>query len=179
MRSEKAWYWLAAGVVALGLNGAYQDGQFGRAHFLADRASAVIERASERSLHFVTMAEILLGRSPASFDRAGGALQRIHGKLVCERVSRAQRQMAMAQVREQLVEANLQRKLGLAQMKMDKVRMVAIDRANRFRSCSGLSKVVIDMPELPNVDLSNLPDIHIPDVPAVGVMSESHTNGPI
>ena len=42
MRSEKAWYWLAAGVLALGLNGAYQDGLFGRAHFLANRASALM-----------------------------------------------------------------------------------------------------------------------------------------
>ena len=28
MTSNRAWYWLAAGVLALGLNGAYQDGEF-------------------------------------------------------------------------------------------------------------------------------------------------------
>ena len=178
MRSEKAWYWLAAGVLALGLNGAYQDGQFGRAHFLANRASALIERASARSLHFVTMAEVLLGQK-GDFDRTEAALQKIQSKLVCERVSKAQRQLAMAQMRQQLVEANLQRKLGLAQMKMDKVRMITIDRANRFRSCSGFSKIGIEMPEIPNVNLSNLPDIQIPDVSEIGLTPRTDSDGPI
>ena len=48
MTSEKAWYWLAAGVLALGLNGAYQDGQFGWVHGIADRSTEIVERASMR-----------------------------------------------------------------------------------------------------------------------------------
>src|SRR5258707_14387247 len=55
MRSNKAWYWLTAGVLALGLNGAYQDGQLGWAHVLANRAARVVQRASLRGHHFLTM----------------------------------------------------------------------------------------------------------------------------
>jgi len=47
---------------------------------------------------------------------------------------------------------------------MDKVRMITIDRANRARNCSGLSRVVVAMPPCRTVDLSNLPDIQIPDM---------------
>ena len=63
MRSDKAWYWLAAGVLALGLNGAYQDGQLGWAHVLADRATAAVERALYAGQHFLAMAEVMLGRT--------------------------------------------------------------------------------------------------------------------
>jgi hypothetical protein len=178
MRPDKAWYWLAAGVLALGVNGAYQDGQLGWAHGLADRAAYLMERASERSLRLVTMAEVLLGRSPAGFGQTESALQSIQAKLVCDRVARAQRQIAMAQVRQQLAEANLQSKMDRAQMKMDRVRMITIDHAKRLRDCPGFSRVVVEVPGIPKVDLSNLPDIQIPDIPEVsGAGADS--NSPI
>jgi hypothetical protein len=179
MRSNNAWYWLSAGVLALGLNGAYQDGQLGWAHGLADRAASIVERASLRGQRFLTMAEVMLGRDPGSFGRTEAAIERVQNRIVCNRVARAQRTIAMAQVREQLAQANLQRKMELAQMKMNKVRMISLDRANRFSNCSGLSKVVVDLNGMPRIDLSNLPDIQIPDIPVVDLMPESHTNGPI
>ena len=77
MRTEKAWYWLAAGVLALGLNGAYQDGQLGWAHVLVDRAAASVERIALRGEHFVTMAEVMLGREPHAFARTEAAIQRV------------------------------------------------------------------------------------------------------
>src|SRR6266567_6933389 len=167
MRSQTGWYWLAAGVLALGLNGAYQDGHRGWAHVLADRAAGVVERASLRGHHFVTMAEVMLGRTPADFGRTEAVIEKIQDRVVCDRVARAQRQIAMAHVREQLAEANLQRKMSLAQMKVDRVRMISIDRANRFSNCSGLSKVVVDLSDMPKIDLSNLPDIQVRDIPVV------------
>jgi len=177
MRSEKAWYWLAAGVLALGLNGAYQDGQFEFVHRLTDRASAMIARTSERGLQFVTMAEFMLGRGPANADRAEAAIQRIQSKIVCERVAKAQQQIAMAHVREQIAQARVQEKMALAQMKMDKVRMITIDRANHFRDCSGLRHVVVDVPNV-KLDLSNLPSVEIPDLPDFEVRTDK-TNDPI
>lgn len=178
MRLEKAWYWLAAGVFALGLNGAYQDGQLSWAHCLAGRAANMVERASERGLRFVTMTEVMLGRSPATFVWAETALQRIQTKVVCERVAQAQRQIAMAQVRQQFAEDGLRRKLDLAQMKMDKVRMITVRRAERFRNCPGFSRVGVEMREIPRVDLSNLPDIQIPEIPEIPQTPE-RSNGPI
>jgi hypothetical protein len=179
MRSEKAWYWLAAGVLALGLNLAYQDGQLSWAHCLAGRAANLIERASERGLRLVTMAEWMLGGSPENFGRTEAVIQKIRTKLVCQRVAMAQRQMAMADVRRRLAEAEVQRELDFAQMKMDKVRAITIDHANRFRNCPGFSQVVVDIPEIPSVDLSNLPDIQMPEIPEIRQMPQAQSHGPI
>jgi hypothetical protein len=179
MRTNNAWYWLTAGVLALGLNGAYQDGQLGWAHGLADRAAGVVERASWRGQHFVAMAELMLGHTPASFGRTEAAIERVQNRVVCERVAHAQRQIAMAHVREQLAEANLQHKMAMVQMKMDRVRTMSIDRANQFRDCDGFSKVVVNMPDLPKIDLSNVPDIQIPDIPEVNVVVDTRSKEPI
>ncbi|HZS96219.1 MAG TPA: hypothetical protein VFA40_05540 [Terriglobales bacterium] len=178
MRTDKAWYWLAAGVLALGLNGAYQDGQLGWAHVLADRAAAAVERASLRGQHFVAMAEIMLGREPQAFGHTQAAIERIQNRIVCDRVAHAQRQIAMAHVREQLAEAKVQQKMAMVQMKMGRVRMIA-DRAKQFRDCDGFSKVVVNMPDLPKIDLSNIPDIEVPDVPEVNVVVDTRSKEPI
>jgi hypothetical protein len=178
MRSEKAWYWLAAGVLALGVNGAYRDGQLSWAHCLAGRAASMVERASERGLRFVTVAEVMLGRSPETFGWAETTLQSIQTKVVCERVAQAQRQIAMAQVHQQFAQDDLRRKLDLAQMKMARVRMISVRRAERFRNCPGFSRMVVEMPAIPKIDLSNLPDIQIPDLPEVPQTPE-RSNGPI
>jgi hypothetical protein len=183
MRSDKAWYWLVAGVVALGLNGAYQDGQLGWAHVVADRAIAAVERATLRGQHFLAIAEVMLGRNTDtfsdSFGRTETALERVQNRIVCDRVARAQRQIAMAHVHEQLAQAKVQQKLAMAQMKMDKLRMISIDRANEFSNCAGFSKVVVNVPDLPKIDLSNMPDIQISDLPDLDSMPESSGNGPI
>ena len=178
MRTDKAWYWLAAGVLALGLNGAYQDGQLGWAHVLADRAAAAVERATIRGQHFVATAEFMLGREPKSFGPSEATIERIQNRIVCDRVARAQRQIAMAHVREQLAEAKVQQKMAMVQMKMGRVRMMA-DRASQFRDCDGFSKVVVNVPDLPKIDLSNLPDIEVPDVPEVDVTVDTHSKEPI
>ncbi len=179
MRSEKGWYWLVAGVVALGLNGAYQDGQLGWVHCLANHATAAIERVSQRGLHTLAMAEWMLGRTPETAGRTEAALEQMQSKMVAERVAQAQREIAMAQARQQIAQAQMQRKMDMVHLKMDKVRMLGIDRANRLHDCSGFSKVVVDLRDIPSVDIPNLPDVQIPDVSAIVRDSLSHADGPI
>lgn len=176
MRSEKGWYWLAAGVLALGLNGAYQDGQLGWVHCLADRAAALVEQASERSLHLVTTSELMFGQSPETLGRTQAAFRKLQSKMAARQVAQAQRQIALAQARQQIAQAQLQRKMDLVQMKMDKVRMVGIDRAH---DCSGFSKVVVNLGDMPKIDLSNLPDIDLSDVPGFDRNSVHGADGPI
>jgi len=179
MASEKAWYWLAAGVLALGLNGAYQDGQFGWAHGIVDRSMSLVERASERGLSFASMAEVMLGRSPETSGWTEAALEKLQARTACSRVEMAQRQIAMAQMQRDLAAAQIDRQLAKVETKMDKVRMITIDRANRARNCSGFSRVVVAMPGVPHVDLSNLPDIQIPNMPEIPQAPSSRANGPI
>jgi hypothetical protein len=181
MRSEKAWYWLAAGVVTLGLNGAYQDGQLGWAHCLAGQATAYVQRVAERGMQYVAMAEVMVGGSPEALDRTEAALQKVQSKVVCQRVAMAQREMAKAQARQQIAEAKMRQKFDLMQMKMGKVRMISSWKADQFRNCPGFAKVVVDMPDLPNVniDMSNLQGIEIPDIPEIPQAPETGTRGPI
>lgn len=176
MAYEKGWYWLAAGVLALGLNGAYQDGEFRWVHSLAQRSIIALEHASEQTSHFVDMAEVMLGRTPASLDRTEAALQRVQTKVVCKRIEMAQREMAMAQVQRDLATANLDQQLAKMQMKMAKVRAITVERTHR--NCPELSRVVV-MQQIPRIDLSNLPDIQIPALPAAPGTPRSKSNGPI
>jgi hypothetical protein len=53
MKTTQAWVWLAAGVMALGLNGFYQDGGVAWAHRIVDGAVA---QAADRSLGLVNLA---------------------------------------------------------------------------------------------------------------------------
>ncbi|HMK23438.1 MAG TPA: hypothetical protein VK466_13975 [Terriglobales bacterium] len=179
MRSEKAWVWLAAGVVALGLNGMYQDGQMGWAHSLTCRAEQYADQVAARGLQYVTLAEVVLGRNPESLGRTEAALQRLQTKVVCQRTAMAQRQIAMAQVREQIIQAEVQRKLDLAQAKIDRARMVTIEKAGQLRDCPGFSRVIVSVPDAVNADLSDLPDIQVPEVPEIPQTPEAGRHNPI
>lgn len=63
MKSIQGLGWLAAGVVALGLNGFYHDGGLALAHRVADRISAsseaIVARASERTDELVARVEMV------------------------------------------------------------------------------------------------------------------------
>ena len=190
MRTNRAWYWLAAGVLALGLNGAYQDGEFGWAHCLVDRSLSWLQRASERGHELAAMAEIMLGRTSqaseraeAAVDRSEAALDRTHARfealrtrVVCERIANAHRKMAMEQVEHALRRADVQRKLAGAQAKMNQVRVVAFER-EASGNCPGVPRVVMMSP-MPRIDL-NLPDIQIRDLGEIHHRSDSKTSEPI
>jgi hypothetical protein len=66
MKTTQAWGWLAAGVLALGLNGFYQDGGAAWAHVVVDRAAeqsgALVELASSRVDRLVEKASLVAAR---------------------------------------------------------------------------------------------------------------------
>ena len=179
MGSEKAWYWLTAGVVALGLNGAYQDGQLAWVHRLANQASSVIEQASARGEQLAAMAETFLPGNAGRLDHAMASIQRIDSKLSCQRVAQVQRQIALAQVRKQVAEAKLQVKMDLAQARIDRLRSLGIDGVMEARDCSGGSRMIVHVPAVPRIEIPNLPDIHIPDMPDIDISPSRSGNGPI
>ena len=59
MKTRRAWAWLAAGVLALGLNGFYQDGGAAWAHRAMDGLTV---RVAERSLTLLSLASEALDR---------------------------------------------------------------------------------------------------------------------
>jgi len=189
MTSNKAWYWLATGVLALGLNGAYQDGEFRWAHRLVHCSVSSLHRISDRGHEFAAMAEIMLGRatkatdrvqaaveqSEATLDRSQARLQALQTKLVCERIANAQRRMAMVQAHRAIAQADVERKIAMAQAKMDQVRMITVEP--QLHNCPDVSRIVV-MPEIPKIDISNLPAMQIPDLPEIPQAGEK-ANGPI
>ena len=177
MMYEKGWYWLAAGVLALGLNGAYQDGEFQWVHAAAQRSIHAVERASEQASRLIDVAEVMLGRTPASLERTEVALQKVQTKVACKRFEMAQREMAKAQVQRDLAAVRIDEQLAQVQMKMDRVRAITIARTNSI-NCPEMSRVVV-MTNIPRIDLSNLPDVQIPQITIPSVAPHTHSNGPI
>jgi hypothetical protein len=151
MANDRAWYWLAAGVLALGLNGAYQDGEFAWAHKIADRSCSLLERVTERSDRVVAAAEIMLGHEPSTLARAQERLARLQEKLSSTQMDRTQRQLNSAQC-----------KLSRARVKI--VEMQGPEYA---------SQVVVDVPNFPVMSTINerqfghavrIPAVRIPEV---------------
>jgi hypothetical protein len=65
MNSEKAWYWLAAAILAAGLTSDYRAGGAGWAHELAGRAQALVASSTHAS-RYLAVAQIMLGARPSS-----------------------------------------------------------------------------------------------------------------
>jgi hypothetical protein len=82
MKTTQGWGWLAAGVLALGLNGFYQDGGLARAHEVvdaaiervADRPGSFVELASERVERFVQNADLVVARDETASCRLAAAM---------------------------------------------------------------------------------------------------------
>jgi len=160
MASERAWYWLAAGVLALGLNGAYQDGEFQWAHRVVDRSNAMFERVSAQGCHLLAMAEIMLGHEPAGLDRVHDRMVRVRDRFDAQQ----EREMARAQ-----------RQMEAAQWKMEQ----AQERMLMFQQdepCSHSQRYMVHVPEV-NVPAVNVrafvPNVSVPavTVPAFTVPS--------
>ena len=81
MKTTQAWGWLTAGVLALGLNGIYQDGGAAWAHRIVDRAAyssgAVLALASGRADQFLTQARMVATRDEGQPCRIAAAVARV------------------------------------------------------------------------------------------------------
>jgi len=107
MASGKAWYWLAVGVLALGLNSEYQSGRLHWARQATDQSLALMERATDQTMHYVTLAELMLGDNQAEFRPAHVAVARLRAKVACVRMAVAQKeaQKEIEKVRPDLMKA--------------------------------------------------------------------------
>src|SRR5271169_2567233 len=78
--TTRAWGWLVAGVLALGLNGFYQDGGAAWAHRIADRvverSGALADLASEQVDRFREMADLVAVRDETTSCRLATAAAR-------------------------------------------------------------------------------------------------------
>lgn len=85
MKTTQGLGWLAAGVVALGLNGFYHDGGLELAHRVADRISnrsqAVVALASDRANDLLAKVEMVSARGETQSCRLAGAAAHLQAQV--------------------------------------------------------------------------------------------------
>lgn len=118
MNTNIAAYWIAVGVLALGLNSEYHQGRFVALHQVADRAGSMLCQVSTRVEQTLADATGLTPRQVFFSDNLLGAdrgeMARARAVMIREQ-ARAQAEMVRAQVREQIL---AQREVLRAQAEM-------------------------------------------------------------
>jgi hypothetical protein len=71
MDTNKAAYWVALGVLALGLNSEYQHGNFAALHQVAERTSSTLCRISTRAAQTLTALGIRTNFALSHFAKSG------------------------------------------------------------------------------------------------------------
>ncbi len=122
--NNKALYWIALGVFALGLNSEYQKGNLPLAQRVADRAGAVLCQIATRAEQTWAVAGVLTGRSAPEL--------RVDDQFLARQQAEVERVMAEHQ-------ADLDRAMALRQVDLDRVQEKldrmhsAIERAQMVR----------------------------------------------
>ena len=98
MGSEKAWYWIALGVLALLVSNHFAARYEGEIRCLASRSLAAAEQVSGHATHFTAMAEAMLGRGDARFARAQATLARAETRVASVQAAIACREAAFARL---------------------------------------------------------------------------------
>jgi hypothetical protein len=113
--NNKALYWIALGVFALGLNSEYQKGNLPLAHRVADRAEGVFCRVANRAEQTWALARVLTGHEEFPVDDQFLARQQAEvERVMAERQADLDRVMAEHQ-------ADLDRAMDLRQAELDRV----------------------------------------------------------
>ena len=191
MRTTQAWGWLAAGVLALGLNGFYRDGGAPWAHRVAERVtsqiSTVLAVSSARADHFLADARLLQARDEAASLRLTSRAQnRLCGLSVA--LARVQTAIAQSEARHDRFEAMPARQeAAFARLEANRVRMEARLAAAtaRFNTANFTFNPVafnpVKVPACPRVrvNIPRVPRITIaaPTIPAIHI--EAPSAGPV
>jgi hypothetical protein len=132
MRTTQGWGWLAAGVLALGLNGFYQDGGAAWAHRaldsvvaqVAERSGALANLASERVSRFMERTSLVAERDETNSCRLAAAVARFQGK-----IARTQSGMAHVEAmraRQEAVLARVEVERARIEARVSRVQMTQV-----------------------------------------------------
>jgi hypothetical protein len=179
MKMTQAWGWLAAGVLAAGLNASYHQGGLEWAHQIADRfehsSAAVLDLASGHADQFVSEARLLTDRDEASSCRLGTTLARVQSK-----IARSQRQFDNFEAMSAREEAQLVR-FDANRNRME-VQIEAQTSHLRIATAALAPVAFRAMPAPPvcpriRVSIPRLPRLQIPAVPVIHI--ETASAGPV
>jgi hypothetical protein len=173
MKTTQAWGWLAAGVLALGLNGIYHDGGGEWAHRTVSR---IIDQVSERTEPILALAsgraDLFLAKS-----RMGAAREETASCRFATAVARSQTRMARQRAGFDQVRAIADREEAqFGRLQADRARIEAQVANLHF------SPAVFDTMRVPAVCPRvrvRVPRVSIPRVPVPEVTAEMTGAGPI
>jgi hypothetical protein len=198
----QAWGWLAAAVLAAGLNSSYHNGGLQWAHEIVDRVghntSAVFALATGRADQFLTEAQMLrvdrqesecpftvaMADAQRSFDQSQSEFDRVQG--FCDR---KQAQLARLEARRARIEAQVQARLARIQVPDSDFTFAdgnLVNNSFRFTSDS-FSPVVVHVPRLHcprvRVNAPRIPRVRVEipriEVPANTLEVDNSGTGPI
>ncbi len=161
--TNKAWYWLAAGVLALGLNGYYHDGGLQGLHRLANNVtSTVAETQAEFSqvamladVAMTTHARILCPRATRNTVVAvnAGMPPQTQARLADVQVRLGTLQAARVKARvARLQQIMVQREMQRAEVELQNGRLKVL--TNQGQVQIAWPRVQVNVPQAPVVDIS-------------------------
>lgn len=174
MASKKAWYWLAAGVLALGLNSEYQSGKFQFIHNYLDHGLTAADAYARCAGRYLAQAHVLMSlmhAKPAQMTLEDDDTN-ARNVLANEQVRYALAQAAMArqeveQSRPEIEKA--MRELQCRRSELEMAQRIAADSDRNVVFCPRSRHVHVMVPQvsIPQVSVA-VPQIHVA-VPRVNV----------
>jgi hypothetical protein len=114
MASDKNMYWVALGVIALGLSNSFVSQHASCFRSVATRAAALAHNMSSRAADRVAVAEALLGRSQATVARTQTAMDRAQVRMAFVQTVVARRQAEMVRLQSERIQVITQEKVNRA-----------------------------------------------------------------
>jgi hypothetical protein len=155
MASNKAYYWLALAVLALGLNSEYQRGRMQPLHNLVNRSAMTVNCLALRAQEYVSLARVLMGGTPtatASTEWAHALLQERGDvtRMVAELAGRRGDLARLGVERAELVRVSpemARHQAEFARLKAEKSRMVVkAENIRKTLACKdGEFRVTVDV----------------------------------
>ena len=144
--NNKALYWIALGVFALGLNSEYQQGNLSLAHRVAGHAGAVLCKIATRAEQTLAVARVLTGSQQSSVDDQFIALQQAE---VDRALAEHQAEMARAMALRQGDMDRIQRRLDRVHMVVDRAQLskMRILERTRFKLSNAATRRIVMCPE--------------------------------
>jgi hypothetical protein len=164
MKTTQGWGWLAAGVLALGLNGFYHDGGAAYLHRalapviarVAERTGPVLELATGHADLFMARTGMMAARSETASCRLAIAMTRVHSKMAGAEAGLANFEAMTA--RQEAVMARMEAQRARMEARLARVRLAPV--AFNSAGIPGLA--------CPRVRV-NIPRVSVPRVPMVKI----------
>jgi hypothetical protein len=168
MKTTQAWGWLAAGVLALGLNGIYHDGGACWARVavsrvvnqIEERTGPVLALAAGRADLFLARTGMIAAREETASCRLATAVARVRG-----RIARAQggfARMEAMSAREEAAMARVEANRARIEAAMTRVRWTpAAFETMRIPVACPRVRVSVPRVSVPRIPVVNVPEIHV------------------